>query len=311
MLHTPVLLLIFNRPETTRKIFEVIRKVKPKKLFIAADGPRKDRVGEHEVCATTRAIVVNGIDWDCEVQTLMRDDNLGCGIAPAEAISWFFSQVEEGIILEDDCLASESFFVFCEELLGRYAQNEEVMHISGNNFQFGKKWGEGSYYFSHYVNAWGWATWRRAWEHYDFMMKSYSEETIDDILKKNLSTKTERKFWKSHFEQVKNGKRKDIWDYQWVYAIWKQNGLTIIPNTNLVSNIGFDSNATHTFDKLSKVANNPSYELREIEHPLKIRTSFKADRRLFKICHKPPLTLRDRAYLAKEKIKKSLKIPVF
>jgi hypothetical protein len=309
MLHTPVLLLIFNRPDTTEKVIEAIRLYKPRQLFIAADGPRKGR--EDDIVKTTEArnIALQKVDWECEVKTLFQEDNLGCGIAPATAISWFFNQVEEGIILEDDCLPTLGFFFYCGELLNHYRNNEQVMHISGNNFQFGKKWGRGSYYFSHYINAWGWATWRRAWQYYDFELKGSTPGKIDRLLSENLSSKDERRFWKAHFEEVKDGKRKDIWDYQWVYTIWKQNGLAVIPNVNLVTNIGFGSDATHTFNQEAIVANNPAYELEQIKHPESSKVFLKADRRLFRICHKPKLSLRDRAYLVKKRIKKLIEAP--
>ncbi|MCU7551298.1 hypothetical protein OCK74_19405 [Chitinophagaceae bacterium LB-8] len=277
-------------------------------MFIAADGPRKNHPEDIEKCANVRKLVLEQINWDCEVKTLFRDENLGCGIGPSDAITWFFEHVEYGIILEDDCLPSQSFFTFCEELLKKYFRDEKVMHISGNNFQFGKKQGDGSYYFSNYINAWGWATWRRAWSLYDFNIKNYTDQTANAVLDRVLSSKVEKKFWKGHFDTVKDGKRKDIWDYQWVYTVWNHNGISIIPNVNLVSNIGFGSDATHTFDSKNIVANHPSFEINKIVHPGKMIISKSADKRLFRICHQPKLTLRDRAYLVKKEILKLIKI---
>ena len=159
---TPILFITFNRPDTTKRVFEAIKKIKPKKLFISADGPRENKVGEKQKCLTVRSIFDN-IDWDCEVKTLFQEKNLGCKIAATTAVTWFFQSVEEGIIIEDDCLPNKSFFLFCQKMLATYRKHEAIMHISGTNFQFGNKRGEASYYFSRCIHMWGWATWRRAW----------------------------------------------------------------------------------------------------------------------------------------------------
>jgi len=191
---TPVLFLIFNRPNTTQKVFNAIRQAKPKQLFVAADGPRKGKEGEKEKYEQAREIIEQ-VDWNCEVRTLFREKNLGCKIAASSAIDWFFENVDEGIILEDDCLPSQSFFRFCQELLEYYRDDTRIMMISGNNFQFGKVRGEGSYYFSKYAHVWGWATWRRAWKHYDVNMKNF-----EDFLKSNqiiniFKIKQQQKYW--------------------------------------------------------------------------------------------------------------------
>ena len=170
--NTPILFLIFNRPDTTFKVFEEIRKIKPAKLYIAADGPRPNVIGEEEKCTASRNIIKQ-VDWDCDVKTLFREKNLGCKIAVSSAISWFFENVEEGIILEDDTFPTQSFFWFCQELLDFYRNDSRIMHISGNNFQLGKIRGEGSYYFSKYNHIWGWATWKRAWRFYDVSLNTF------------------------------------------------------------------------------------------------------------------------------------------
>src|SRR6478736_1770065 len=172
---TPILFIVFNRPDTTRVVFEAIRKVKPKKLYIAADGIRSKVKSDEENCAKVRAIV-NDVDWECDVKTLFHEENLNCGKAPSTAISWLFENEEEGIILEDDCLPSTSFFLFCEELLERYRYDSRVMHIGGNNFLNGwQKDNDYSYYFSRSGHIWGWATWRRAWNKFDFDISLYSK----------------------------------------------------------------------------------------------------------------------------------------
>ena len=174
MLNTPILFLIFNRPEITARVFQEIRKAKPKQIYIAADGPRIDHPDDTALCNKTRQIC-DSIDWDCEVKTLFREENLGCQLAVSNAIDWFFKHESEGIILEDDCLPSQSFFHFCAELLDFYRDDEEIMCISGNNFQQGRGDDEESYYFSRYPHCWGWATWRRAWNKYDHDMSRWKE----------------------------------------------------------------------------------------------------------------------------------------
>jgi len=170
---TPILFLVFNRPDTTKIVFDEIKKSQPKKLFIAADGPRNGNYEDTENCEIVREIVT-GVDWDCDVHTLFRKKNLGCKHAISGALDWFFSNVEDGIILEDDTLPHPKFFRFCEELIARYRNQKNIIAISGDNFQHGKRRGENSYYFSKYVHIWGWATWKRAWELYDVNMKEWA-----------------------------------------------------------------------------------------------------------------------------------------
>ncbi len=257
-MEVPVLLMVFNRPQTTAAVFQQIRKAKPKRLFVAADGPRKDHPTDRERCRQVRAIV-SEVDWDCQVQTLFRAENLGCGKAVSTAIDWFFHQVAEGIILEDDTLPNRSFFRFMEEMLRYYREDPSVMHITGSNFQYGRRFGKASYYFSAITHIWGWATWRRAWQHYDFTMSGFDEfvesRKIDHYLKKGYAH-----YWLNMLRHTREGKV-DTWDYQWQFAVWNQGGLTIIPNSNMISNIGFGSDATHTPDKDSIDANIKAIEL--------------------------------------------------
>jgi len=240
---TPVLFLIFNRPELTFRVFDEIRKAKPEKLFIAADGPREGKEGESEKCEIARS-VVNKIDWNCEVKTLFREKNLGCRDAVSSAITWFFDNVGEGIILEDDCLPDQSFFTFCQTLLEKYRDDERIMHIGGGNFQNGKHKTSASYYFSKYTHIWGWATWRRAWKKYDVRMSNLERvqktERFNSYILNN-----EHLYWIDIFTQTQKGKI-DTWDYQWLYSVWENNGIAILPNENLVTNIGFNEDATHT-----------------------------------------------------------------
>jgi len=206
-LTTPVLFMIFNRPDTTQKVLEAIRKVKPTKLYIAADGPRPNVKADIEKCKEARAIA-SGVDWDCTVTKLFREENFGCGKGPSSAMTWFFEQEEEGIILEDDCVPSSSFFFFCADLLERYRYDTRVMQIGGTNFENEKVRGkEYSYFFSNMIYIWGWATWKRAWKLYDYEMGYYNEITKKKYLEGHFDFAYEVEhfnyiFEKMHTEQV-------------------------------------------------------------------------------------------------------------
>lgn len=241
-METPTLFLIFNRPDTTAKVFEEIRKAKPKRLFIAADGPNQNDPESERKCLETRKIVEN-IDWDCEVKKLFNEKNLGCRKAVSSAISWFFDNVDRGIILEDDCLPNESFFRFCEEMLEKYEGNEKVSMITGTNFAGNWK-SSSSYLFSKYGSIWGWATWKRAWKHYDLEMKAWENPETAEKLQKFFP----KKQWlirKKMFNDAYLGKI-NTWDYQWSFARALRETLSVVPSQNLIKNIGFREDATHT-----------------------------------------------------------------
>lgn len=245
---TPILFLIFNRADTANKVFDEIRKQKPKYLFVAADGPRNNVIGEKERCEETRKIIEK-IDWDCELKTLFRKENLGCGLAVSQAISWFFENVEEGIILEDDCLPSKTFFSFCEEMLEKYKNDRKIGVISGNNFLFNKFEITDSYYFSIIPHIWGWATWRRVWVNYDFNISNWPELKNKKWLNIFFDKETSRYYWNSIFDDVHN-KKINTWDYQLSFMCLFNKYLTVIPKNNLISNIGFGlAGATHTKNK--------------------------------------------------------------
>ncbi len=264
MLKTPILFLIFNRPEETNRVFEEIKKQKPEYLYVAADGQRPDIPGEAELCNQARA-VIKKIDWDCEVKTLFREKNSGCKKAVCEGITWFFDNVEEGIILEDDCLPSESFFRFCEENLEKYRHDTKIMHISGEN-PLDTEPGNASYYFSKIPHIWGWASWRRAWNLYDVEFQDFDYFIKNNIIENIFEQKEVQKFWNKVFTRVKNGEI-NTWDYQWTYALFVNNGLSIVPGKNLVSNIGFGAvKATHTNEN-AKCANRKISEINNIIHP--------------------------------------------
>jgi hypothetical protein len=262
-LNTPVTFIIFNRPDTTQRVFDEIRKARPPKLLVIADGPRLDRPGETEKCKQTRDII-NKVDWDCEVVTNFSEVNLGCKRRVSTGLDWAFNEVKETIILEDDCLPHPTFFRFCQELLEKYRQDERIMMISGDNFQHGQRRTNDSYYFSRYTHIWGWASWRRAWKHYDVNMRLWPIVKDGDWLNLIFSNENEKKYWYNTFERVYNGEI-DTWDYQWFFTSIVGSRLNIMPNVNLISNIGFGVEATHTISD-SELANMP---VSEMEFPLK------------------------------------------
>jgi len=253
-MRTPVALIIFNRAHTTERVFAEIAKAKPRKLLVVADGPRSDRPGEAEKCAAARA-VVDRVDWNCQVLKNYSDINLGCGVRPATGISWVFDQVEEAIILEDDCLPHPAFFRFCDELLEKYRDDERIMQIAGNNFQFGNQRTFFSYFFSHHNICWGWASWRRAWQYFDLRLRLWPSLRDTRFLLDILGDSRAAEFWGWHFDRAHSTSGNvDFWDYQWTFACWAHNGLSILPNATLVSNIGFGPDATHTRGRNSPIA---------------------------------------------------------
>ena len=275
-IRTPVLFLIFNRPDTTKQVFSAIQKARPSRLYVAGDGPRAEQSNEDEICKITRSIATN-VDWDCEVKTLFRDQNLGCRLAVSQAIDWFFEQESEGIILEEDCLPDQSFFWFCQELLNRYRDDTRIMHIGGTNFQFGEKRTNYSYYFSRYMHIWGWATWRRAWMYYDVKLTQWPEAKQNEILLHWADNQRFIFYWKSLFEKAASGDL-DTWDLQWIFACWSQNGLSVVPSVNLVSNLGFSKDSTHTQDVKSPLAYMSTKAITfPMEHPNHFVRHWKAD----------------------------------
>lgn len=252
----------------------MIRAQQPSHLLIIADGPRPGHPTDAERCAETRAIVEQ-IDWPCHVQRNYAHENMGCKARVSSGLDWVFEQVERAIVLEDDCLPNKDFFLFCDELLERYATDERVWVVTGNNFQQGKRRGDAAYYFSKYNHCWGWATWRRAWQHYRVdipfwpawrLTKDWRRKTLDHV---------ERKVWGDILDRIKRNEI-DTWDYQWTACVWYHGGLTATPNANLVTNIGFGPDATHTVSASDQVglATRP---LGELTHPLTVEQNRDAD----------------------------------
>jgi hypothetical protein len=276
-MRSPVLFLIFNRPECTRKVFEVIRAAKPPRMYVAADGPRDNRPREGALCEETRSIV-KSIDWPCEIHTLFQDKNLGCKMAVSGAIDWFFRNEEEGIILEDDCLPCSSFFAYCDEMLEIYRHNPRVGFIAGANFQGGRTYGAASYYFSNYPHIWGWASWRRSWALYDKDASVWPEFRDRGGLERVVGKRPQEvRYWGRIFEELHAGKI-DTWDYQVTLATWVHELVAAIPQKNLVSNIGFGADATHTIVS-SSVSDLATEELIfPLTHPPTLKVCEAADR---------------------------------
>ncbi len=240
---TPLLLIVFNRPEATKRVFEEIRKAQPEKLFISADGPRENRPDDIEKCKNVRE-VVSHIDWPCEVKTLFQEKNLGCKIGATTGITWFFNNVPEGIVLEDDCLPDPSFFSFCTELLERFRDNESISMISGCNENQSTD-SPYSYIYSKYGHLWGWASWRRVWEQYDVTMKVWASGENRRAIKKAMN---DNQMWNSRawsYMETFNG-RKDTWDFQWEAHRLLHRQYAVIPTKNMIENLGFGKDATHT-----------------------------------------------------------------
>lgn len=277
-LQTAVLFLVFNRPDTTRQVFEAIRQAKPPRLYVAADGPRTSREGESERVAQVRKIATE-VDWPCEVKTLFRKENIGCKKAVCGGIDWFFENEEQGIILEDDCLPNPDFFTFCETLLNRYASDERVWVVTGDNFQDGQRRGEASYYFSRYNHVWGWASWRRAWTKRDMEIKFWPEWKKSREWAFWLPDRVERRYWEKIFDKMYRNEV-DTWDYPWTATVWFKNGLTATPNVNLVSNIGFGPEATHTTAD-GAMSRMRTLGMKIVANPESVKQSFEADRYVF------------------------------
>lgn len=263
-LHTPVAFLVFNRPDCTARVFAEIRLARPGKLLVVADGPRPGRADDVENCRLVREIIEKGVDWPCEVETAFAEENMGCRKRVSSGLTWVFSRVEEAIVLEDDCLPSPSFFSYCAELLARYRTDERIMTIYGCNHGTRLPAGNYSYGFSRIAHIWGWASWRRAWAHYDVDMQSWPDFRDRGLIYDALPDRQVAAMWKQVFEKAWNGQT-DTWDFQWVYAVLRQNGLALEPARNLISNLGFDERATHTKDVLDSYS---SLKLETLDFPL-------------------------------------------
>ncbi len=249
-LETPVLFMIFNRIDTAEQVFAKIREVQPTKLYIEADGPRKHVPGELDACQQVRNKILSMIDWKCDLHTLFHEQNLGCKEAVSSAISWLFENEEQGIILEDDCLPETSFFFYCQKMLHKYSKDEEVMMISGTNYIAKQTEDSNNVFFSQYYAIWGWATWKRAWAKYDKTMSTWPAYKKSGALQRTYPYFGVAPQLAFVFESAAQGKV-NTWDYQWFYTCTSNNGYTIVPSKNQISNLQFNS-GTHNDGATSK-----------------------------------------------------------
>ena len=296
---TPILFLIFNRPNEAQQVFNQIKKVKPRFLFIAADGPRDGNLQDIEKCTQARKILEQ-IDWNCELKILFREKNLGCGRGVSSAISWFFGQVEEGIILEDDCFPSDSFFYFCKKMLVEYRNNSQIFSICGSNFLHKPFQAQAGYYYSQHHIIWGWATWKRAWDRYDYSLSGWK-----DFLNRELVIQLMENYYHKNkviidrlthdFDMFVEGKI-DTWDFQWFYTCIINNAFSLIPTHNLISNIGIDG--AHSVGSESKNHNIPFFniDIDLIKKPEAFVSNFKLERAIFKHHNLWPLGSYKRGY---------------
>lgn len=284
---SPVLFIIFKRVDTTQKVFSRIREARPPKLYIAADGPRLDRQGEVEQCDATRKVVEN-VDWPCEVHHLYRDKNLGCGEGVSSAITWFFEHEEEGVILEDDVLPHIDFFRFCDEMLDRYRDIYKIKCICGSNAFYDDIKYPYSYYFSHYMMVWGWATWRRTWKEYDKSLKTISRDSLLCKIKE-LPVKNGSKLQAIQIYDIMTSDNPiDTWDFQLFFSILYHDGLTIVPLNNLCKNIGFGHvDAVHTVNECDKIENHRVKSCYPLAHPSIIEESKRLDTITFMAMYTP------------------------
>ena len=243
---TPLLLLAWRRPQTLRQVIDAIRPIAPSRMFVACDGPSPDRPGEAQKVLATRELIESQIDWPCHIERFYSDRNLGCRLGVSRAITWFFDQVEEGIILEDDCVPHPDFFLYCTTLLERYRHDSRVWCVSGNNFQDGQWRGDGSYYLSRYNHCWGWASWRRCWQHFDADLSQWPAIRDSGLLGSIFENSLERKYWRRIWQRLFYEGEPDSWAYRWTFTCLINGGLTALPNRNLVRNVGFGLDSTHT-----------------------------------------------------------------
>ena len=279
-LKTPILFLLFNRPELTAKSFEVIRKARPPRLYVSVDGPRDEKIDDKQKIAEVKKII-SRVDWPCELKTLFQEKNLGCRYAVSAALTWFFENEEMGIIMEDDNIPNNDFFMFCENLLNHYHKDNRILTISGDNWFKEKKYSDASYHFSKYFIGWGWATWRRTWKYYDQKLSFWPEWKKSNNWKNMFPDKVERIYWEKKFDSV-HKKNFNSMAYVFTASLWynSSNGLNITPSVNLVTNIGHGDEATHT-TSLDSRANIATEQLSKIIHPVDFAPNKAADLDLF------------------------------
>lgn len=291
----PVAILNFNRPHLTRRVFEVVRQIKPRRLLLIADGPRDSRPDDVRLCAEVRAIF-DEINWECEVSRKFSDTNLGSFRSNSSGLNWVFDTVEEAIVIEDDCVPSLSFFRYCAELLERYRDDDRVGVISGYNLGYPLPGGANdSYFFSAYALTWAWASWRRVWKQVDLDMSWWNKDAGKDTLRAIFPRPAEWQYWHELYERIHNKQMKNGWDYQLILSSFRHGQCCIIPRINLVSNIGFGPDGTNVTDESSVMHDFPRGEMAfPLAHPTKVARSAAIDHAIFRIRFVPLPTLRQR-----------------
>lgn len=300
MCHSPILLIAFNRPSKTRRVLERIRLSAPKRLYVAVDGPRPHAPDDHSLCREVRDLI-SMVDWPCQIETLFREENIGCGRGVSEAITWFFANEEAGIILEDDILPTRSFFEFCDIMLRKYEDNDEISMISGSCFAPSHLFQGFSYKFSNYPLIWGWASWRRAWRHYDYEMRTWpSWDGASGLADLSKGDRFFEHHWRSVFEGMYRSQNKMTWDYQWLFKNWECGFKTILPRNSIVSNVGFDADATHVYKTPWYVSKYLEKELEfPLTHPALIEVDSGLDRHIHSKIFNVNLSYKARFYLNK------------
>lgn len=289
----PVALVIFNRPECVRRVIDALRPARPERLFVVADGPRAEVPGEANACAAARAAVEHGIDWPCDVRSNAANENLGCARRVASGLDWVFAEVEEAIVLEDDCVPEERFFPFCRELLERWRETPRVAAIGGSNFQRTDVTNGAGYYFSRYPHVWGWATWRRAWRGYDPAMSEWPAAKREGWPRAYFGSAREAAFWTGVLDRVHAGEI-DSWAYRWAFAVWRRDWLAALPAARLVTNIGFDAAATHTRETPAGMDGRKREQRWPLRHDGRVEREKAADRYTFEHHFHPTIPVRVR-----------------
>jgi len=288
-METALLLIVWRRPEETKKLIDSIRPFSPQKIYVASDGPKIDDIDNQKKVFEVRKLIDKEINWGCTLKKFYAKSNKGCKLGVTDAITWFFANEEEGIILEDDCIPRNEFFPYCIDLLERYRYEEKIWCICGNSYQRGLSTSKESYFFSRYSQFWGWATWKRSWDKYDNNMKAWADQKNKKFLKREFKSYSTWLYWKSIWDDIYYRSYPDTWDYQWIFCCMLNSGMVCLPNKDLVENIGFGPLATHTTDvKFKRKFINDESTIFPLIHPKYISISSKADQFIERTIQKGP-----------------------
>lgn len=284
MTSVPVLLITFNRPEYTRKVLESILAAKPEDLYVFQDGAREGNEDDKRKCAEVKNVVEETTSGsEVRLHTFCSDKNMGCGRGPMTAISWFFDNVEQGVIFEDDCLPNPSFFPYCEELLDKYKDDERVGFIGGCNYGYKTGTNESYVFGSGHHQTWGWATWRRTWKLFDYYLKDLDSDSFRHIIKNYYKSIRQREYWMEIFGAVKTNRLDDsCWDYQFYFSVWKEGMLAVCPMVNLVENIGSGVDATHTNNDSRGLLYQTTGNIMPLNHPKNVKKDKEIDNYMMK-----------------------------